>query len=125
MGGERFTQRRLFGTCQWLFITGTVLGACAHSVQQYGAGTVLAGLATGLLLVIGFLIYRCGFLPRILGVLMLLAGAGWLVFLSPLAHYVSAPVEVLGILAELLLMLWLLVRGVDRCAEGATGFCYS
>jgi hypothetical protein len=34
-------------------------------------------------LLIGFLILRSTFLPRILGALMALAGVGWLVFLFP------------------------------------------
>ena len=65
-------------------------------------------------LLIGYLIFRSAFLPRILGVLMALAGLGWLTFLSPpLANYLSPYILVLGFLAELALMLWLLVMGVN------------
>jgi Domain of unknown function (DUF4386) len=65
-------------------------------------------------LLLGYLIFRSTFLPRILGVLMALAGLGWLAFLSPpLAKYLSIYIEILGILAEGLLMLWLLVKGVN------------
>jgi hypothetical protein len=42
------------------------------------------------------------------------AGFGWLTFLSPpLANYLSPYNLVLGFLAELSLMLWLLVMGVN------------
>jgi hypothetical protein len=65
-------------------------------------------------LLIGYLIFRSAFLPRILGVPMVFAGLGWLTFLSPpLANYLSPYILVLGFLAELSLMLWLLVMGVN------------
>jgi hypothetical protein len=65
-------------------------------------------------LLIGYLIFKSTFLPRILGVLMALSGLGWLTFLSPsLANYLLTYIEVLGIIAEASLMLWLLVRGVN------------
>ncbi|MGA8231518.1 MAG: DUF4386 domain-containing protein, partial [Candidatus Acidiferrales bacterium] len=60
-------------------------------------------------LLIGYLIFKSSFLPRILGVLMALSGLGWLTFLSPsLANYLLAYIEILGIIAEASLMLWLL-----------------
>jgi hypothetical protein len=64
-------------------------------------------------LLIGYLIFRSNFLPRILGALMVLAGLGWFVFLSPLANHLSVYLEALGILAEGSLMLWLLIIGVN------------
>jgi len=65
-------------------------------------------------LLIGYLIFRSTFLPRILGVLMAIGGLGWLTFLSPplansLWPYIAAP----GILGEGSLTLWLLVMGVN------------
>ena len=66
---------------------------------------------------------RSTFLPRTLGVMMMLAGLGWLAFLSPLANHLSTYIKVLGILAEGALMLWLLVLGVNvqRWKEQARG----
>ena len=64
-------------------------------------------------LLIGYLIIKSAFLPRILGVPMALAGLGWLIYLSPLASRLSTGIKVLGILAEASLMLWLIVRGVN------------
>jgi len=65
-------------------------------------------------LLLGYLIFRSTFLPRILGVLMMFAGLGWLIFLLPsVGHSLSLYIEGLGILAEGLLMLWLLVMGVN------------
>ena len=64
-------------------------------------------------LLIGYLILRSTFLPRILGVLMVAAGLGWLLFLSSLAKRLSSYIEVVGIVAEASLMFWLLVMGVN------------
>jgi hypothetical protein len=62
---------------------------------------------------IGYLIFRSTFLPRILGVLMAFAGLGWLIFLSPLANHLSTYLKALGFLAELSLCFWLLLKGVN------------
>ncbi|SRR6266851_6323241 len=65
-------------------------------------------------LLIGYLILRSTFLPRFLGALMVFAGLGWLTFLyEPLADHLSPYIQVLGIIAEVLLMLWLLVMSVN------------
>ncbi len=78
--------------------------------QAYGIGLVFDGMFLSLL---GYLIVRCAFLPRTLGVLTTLAGASWLIFLvPPVAMRLLSYIEALGILAEAALMLWLLVVGV-------------
>ena len=74
-------------------------------------------------LLIGYLIFRSDFLPRILGVLMAIGGAGWLTnsfisFLSPpLARSLSSWMMAPGILGEAALTLWLLVMGVKPAAR--------
>jgi hypothetical protein len=75
-------------------------------------------------LLLGYLIARSTFLPRIIGWLIALAGVGWLTFLSPpVVKHFSVELEVLGFVAEASLMLWLLVVGVDgqRWTELAYG----
>ena len=65
-------------------------------------------------LLIGMLIVKSTFLPRILGGLMMLAGLGWLTFLwPPLAATSAVVVLPLGAFAEIALMLWLLVKGAS------------
>jgi hypothetical protein len=65
-------------------------------------------------LLIGYLVFRSTFLPRIFGPLMAFAGLGWLTFLSPsLTHSLSPYNMAPGIVGEGSLMLWLLVKGVD------------
>jgi len=65
-------------------------------------------------LLIGYLIFRSAFLPRILGVLMMFAGLGWLIFMLPLASPLFPYLKVLGFLAEASLMLCLIVMGVNE-----------
>jgi Domain of unknown function (DUF4386) len=74
-------------------------------------------------LLIGCLILRSTFLPRIFGALMALAGLGWMMFLAPpLANNLAQYILPLGFMAEFLLMIWLLVKGVNvqRWQEQAT-----
>jgi Domain of unknown function (DUF4386) len=64
-------------------------------------------------LLIGYLIFRSTFLPRILGALMAFAGLAWMTFLSTqLANYLSPYNVASGFLGEGPPMLWLLVIGV-------------
>lgn len=65
-------------------------------------------------LMIGHLIIRSTFLPRILGVLMAFGGLGWLTFISPaLSDYLSPYNMAPGILGEAALTVWLLAVGVN------------
>lgn len=65
-------------------------------------------------LLIGYLIFRSSFLPHFLGLLMAIAGLGWLAFLFPtVARSLTLYIEVFGIFAEASLMLWLVVMGVN------------
>lgn len=65
-------------------------------------------------MLIGYLILKSTFLPRVLGALMVFGGLAWLTFLSqPLANYLLPYVLGPGLLAEGSLTLWLLAKGVD------------
>jgi hypothetical protein len=65
-------------------------------------------------ILIGYLIFRSTFLPRIMGALMGIAGLCWLTFLPPrLARYLSPYNLAAVLLVEGLVMLWLLVMGVN------------
>jgi hypothetical protein len=75
-------------------------------------------------LLIGYLIFRSTFLPRILGALIAVAGLAWLTFLSNrLVNNLSPYNLASGVLGQASVMLWLLVMGVNvqRWNEQAGG----
>ena len=81
----------------------------------YDLGLLLFGIHC---IVLGYLIYRSSFLPRVLGILAVAGGVTYLVgsyirFLLP--HYVGTfmPMYGLALVAEVSLCLWLLIRGVN------------
>lgn len=82
-------------------------------VNDHGAGVALGffGLETVLE---GWLILRSTFLPRWLGVMTMVAGAGWLTWLSPTLGYATFTVVALvALVASIAMIGWLLVKGVD------------
>lgn len=63
----------------------------------------------------GYLIFRSTFLPRLLGVLLMADGIGWMLFLwAPLATAVYPAIAVMGGLAEFPLLFWFLIYGVNE-----------
>jgi hypothetical protein len=64
---------------------------------------------------IGYLIFRSVFLPRIIGALMIFTGLGYLTFLLPaLSDYLSPYNLAPAAFGELSLMIWLLAKGVNN-----------
>jgi Domain of unknown function (DUF4386) len=93
-----------------------VLFQGAHSSAAFNTGYCIAMVPFGLhCLLIGYLIFNSIFLPRILGVLMALAGLGYLTFLWPRfgSHLFFPYILIPGVLGEGSLTLWLLVMGVN------------
>lgn len=81
------------------------------NVQANYIAVVLFGVFD---ILIGYLIFRSTFMPRVLGALMAIGGLLWLIFLyPPLANHMLVEIEAPGFVAELALMLWLLIRGVN------------
>jgi hypothetical protein len=83
-------------------------------VNDHGAGIALVFFGFYALLT-GYLMIRSTFLPRILGVLSVLGGLGWLSFLYPPLGYRLFPyIAAFGLLGALSLIVWLLVKGVNE-----------
>jgi hypothetical protein len=65
-------------------------------------------------ILIGYLIFRSKFLPRVLGVLVAISGVGWVTYLSPpLANYLWPYIAAASALGEIPLEFWLIVMGVN------------
>jgi hypothetical protein len=98
----------------------------AHS-QNYGVALLILGFC---FLVHGYLIFRSGFLPKLLGILIQLAGMSYLInsaalLVAPAWSAMLFPLILLpAFIGEASLCLWLLIKGVDvlkwreRAAEG-------
>lgn len=91
------------------------------SLRLHGVGYGLSIIFFGAhLLTLGALILRSGFMPRLLGYLLVIAGPSWLIytltqFLAPaVAAYMFPFVPLLSLIAEGALALWLLLARLPR-----------
>jgi len=63
----------------------------------------------------GYLVWRSTFLPWLLGILLMVDGVGWTLFVwPPLANFLFPAIAVAAGLAEVPMQLWLLIMGVDN-----------
>jgi hypothetical protein len=92
-----------------------LVGITLEAIRLTSHGTDIAMVFHGVFcILIGYLIYRSAFLPRILGALIAFGGLSWLTYLSPpLANYLSPYNLVCGLLGEASVFLWLLAMGVN------------
>ena len=82
-----------------------------RAAAYHNIGLVFFGLYC---LLVGILILRSTFLPRILGVLMVLAGLSYVLFLSPpLVRSLQPYILVFPAVGQISLTLWLLAIGVN------------
>jgi hypothetical protein len=87
-------------------------------INTYTNGFTIANLFFGAwLFPLGYLVYRSGFLPRLLGILLIADFFGVLIrflqfFLLPGYDVISYPGLMVSLIAEVSLTLWLLIKGV-------------
>ena len=86
------------------------------------SGILVAQIFWGLwLLPLSFLVFRSGFLPRLLGALLMIGGAGYVIDAGmqllfpgvPTISQVTIAFAMLAAIGELVFALWLLIKGVD------------
>ena len=100
-------------------------GLAYLSINVYKTGFVTAQLFFGTwLFPLGYLVYKSGYLPRFLGVLLILDGIAVLIWflqalLLPDYAAIRYPGLVVSFLAEVGLAVWLLVKGVQVVDSGA------
>jgi hypothetical protein len=100
-------------------------GLAYLSINVYKTGWVTAQLFFGTwLFPLGYLVYKSGYLPRFLGVLLVLDGFAVLTWflqalLLPAYNAIHYPGLALSFIAEVGLALWLLVKGVKVVDSGA------
>lgn len=91
-------------------------------LKMYNYGNVVIGIFWGLWLIpFGQLVCRSGFIPKILGILLIIGGCAYVVdaftfVLFPSYHY-SITGIIVGLtssVAELAIILWLLIKGVRK-----------
>lgn len=87
-------------------------------INLYQNGFIIAQVFYGTwLFPLGYLVFKSGFLPRILGILLMVDCFGILIwffqfFLFPNYEVISYPSFVVGFIAELSISLWLLIKGI-------------
>jgi Domain of unknown function (DUF4386) len=102
------------------FTPSQVQALAALSLALHGYGLDICFVFFGIhCILLGWLLYRSGYFPKFLGVLLPIAGLIYLTdsFLDIVAPALSAKIPnavlIPGFVAELALCVWLLVRGVD------------
>jgi hypothetical protein len=119
---SHFVALRLVAEADYLrtFSAGQLHAVALLALKLHGDGYNIGLLFFGFAcLSLGYLVFRSGFLPRTIGVLMAIAGVCYLInslsqFLAPAFASTLFPALFVPIfVAELSLALWLIVKGVD------------
>ncbi|MBS0486956.1 MAG: DUF4386 domain-containing protein [Proteobacteria bacterium] len=115
----------LVGTYSQAFSQSQLQAQATLSLNAYGNGLLVTTLFWGLwLLPFGYLVIRSGFLPKILGALLVLGGLGYVtqVFWEILVPATRFPDFLLfpAAVGEIGICLWLLVAGVRKRQPGVT-----
>lgn len=104
--------------------SGNHLGLSADLIQSlvtvfldlHEYGIMIGHIFWGLwLLPMGYLIFKSGFIPKLLGILLIIGGIGYIIdfLLAALGFDIGIVISEFTFIGELLLPLWLVIRGVN------------
>ncbi len=84
-------------------------------LDMHESGNLVAQVFWGLwLLPLGFLVFRSGFLPKLLGILLVIGGAGYVFDSATQLLFPGQPtISQFTFIGEVLFPLWLLIKGVN------------
>lgn len=90
-------------------------------LKMYDYGTSVIGIFWGLWLIpFGLLAYKSGFIPKIFGILLIIGGSSYVldaftfILLPHLIYLTNMMVAITSSIAELSMVLWLLIKGVNN-----------
>jgi hypothetical protein len=111
LGGEKFLNAFTIGQLQALALLFLMIYKNGFILAQFFFGAWLFPL--------GYLVFRSGYLPKFLGVLLMVECVGWLLypfqaFLFPSYEIVLTFSSAIGALGEVGLTLWLLIMGAKE-----------
>ena len=101
-----------------VFQTGQLQAIAMSFLNSYTNGFMIAQIFYGTwLLPLGYLVYKSRFLPRLLGIVLILDFFCWTsyffqFFLFPDSGILILPASAVGFIAEFSISLWLLIKGV-------------
>ena len=113
---NRLAVLRLLDTHLTVFTPDQLHALVSLFLNLHALGLNIAEIFWGLwLFPMGYLVFKSGFIPRILGILLMIACFGYLIqsFAAILLPNLDVSVVLITALAELFLALWLLIKGVN------------
>ena len=119
---NEFSSLHLLSGAEYLsvFGTGQLKAQAMLSYDLYLHGYEIANIFFALWLVpLGLLVYKSGFLPRVLGILLVVGGCG--LFLNVFIHFLFPGYEIVNTIllipqtiAEFSFTLWILIKGINE-----------
>lgn len=130
---NEFTALQLLNGADYLSVFGSVqLKAQAMlSYDLYLTGYEMANIFFSLWLIpLGILVYKSGFLPKILGILLVVGGCGLFVevfiyFLFPGYEMVNTILILPQTIAEFVFLLWIMIKGINESKVKSANLCQS